>query len=596
MRALLLDGHSRAAVETLQSLGRAGVQVDVCSEKSDCVAFRSRYARERIQQPSPADTRAFLSWLSALDAKHRYRLIVAGSEAALLALRELSETDPLRAKALLPSNEALDVALDKERTGELAQSLGVPIPETIRIASLDAVEPATEFPLVLKPVRSKLIIGGHVSSVVPVIVDNEQDRLAHLRAWIPHTAVLQQAYISGRGVGLEFLYDRGRKLWQFAHERIHEWPLTGGGSTYRRSVSPAPMLLAASEAILEALQWHGVAMVEYKVRSDGGFWLMEINPRLWGSLALAIDAGVNFPLGLFKLAQGQILTPQPRYKGNYFTRNLVKDIKWMKANRRADHNNPLLMTRPGLASVLEYLRPLIGRESWDHFDVRDLGVTVAGLQELMAGSTKRAATFLRKRFLARKLVSRHERRYGNNKLSRQQSIKKLLFLCSGNICRSPFAAQFARAKLSGYDVEAAGFHETEGRPPPDTVVSVANAMGIDISGSRSCRVTAEQTARADLILVMDTRNYELLAREFPEALTRTTLLGLFGPRRWVNIRNPYGASESETHRVLKQISLAIDGLSVWLNAGKANGTTKAAAADQHRRAPSSLHSGPLNLT
>jgi protein-tyrosine-phosphatase len=454
---------------------------------------------------------------------------------------------------------------------------------------------------VLKPVRSKLIIGDRIASLAPVIVNSEQDRLAHLRAWIPHTAVLQQTYISGRGVGLEFLYDRGRKLWQFAHERVHEWPLTGGGSTYRRSVSPAPMLLAASEALLDALQWHGVAMVEYKVRPDGGFWLMEINPRLWGSLALAIDAGVNFPLGLLNLAQGQELTAQPSYKGNYFTRNLVRDIKWMKANSRADHSNPLLMTKPRLISLLEYLRPLIGRESWDHFDVRDLGVTIAGLRQLGNGSTKRATIFLRKRFLARKLVSRHNRRYGSRAASRPRSIKSVLFLCHGNICRSPFAAQLARAKLNGYEIESAGFHDTEDRCPPDNIISVARSMGIDISKSRSRRVTAGQIARADLILVMDTRNYELLAREFPKAPPRTTLLGLFGPQRWVNIKNPYGASESETHRVLKQISLAIDGLSLWLKASNAKEhcLTEVAGAErnknQRERTPSSLHSGPLDL-
>jgi protein-tyrosine-phosphatase len=482
----------------------------------------------------------------------------------------------------------------------LANSLGVPVPDTIRIDSLDIVEPVTDFPVVLKPVRSKLIISGQISSVVPVIVNNEQDRLARLRAWIPHTAVLQQSYISGRGVGLEFLYDHGRKVWQFAHERVHEWPLTGGGSTYRRSVSPAPMLLAAAEALLDALQWHGVAMVEYKVRSDGGFWLMEINPRLWGSLALAIDVGVNFPLGLLTLAQDQVPPPQPNYKGNYFTRNLVKDVKWMKANSRADHENPLLMTRPRLVSVLEYLRPLIGNESWDHFDVRDLGVTIAGLRQVMAGSTQRATTFLRKRLLARRLVRRHDRRYGTSPDFRRQSIKRLLFLCHGNICRSPFAAELARTKLSGYEIESAGFHDSENRCPPNNVVNAADSMGIHISESRSRRVTGEQIARADLILVMDTRNYELLAREFPKAPLRTTLLGLFGPQRWVNIKNPYGASESETHRVLKQISLAIDGLSVWLAASEAPKPrpTEVAAVrdnDQREQASSSLHSGPLNL-
>src|SRR2546430_8599658 len=59
--------------------------------------------------------------------------------------------------------------------------------------------------------------------------------------------------------------------------------------------------------ILDHVGWHGAAMVEFKVRADGRPYLMEINPRFWGSLQLAIDAGVDFPWLAYQLAAG--LTP-----------------------------------------------------------------------------------------------------------------------------------------------------------------------------------------------------------------------------------------------------------------------------------------------
>src|SRR6185312_9651469 len=75
------------------------------------------------------------------------------------------------------------------------------------------------------------------------------------------------------------------------HERIHALPVTGGASTYRRSIEPPEALLRATDTLLSHLRWHGVAMVEFKVAPDGDFRLMEINPRLWGSLPLAVAAG-----------------------------------------------------------------------------------------------------------------------------------------------------------------------------------------------------------------------------------------------------------------------------------------------------------------
>jgi len=223
----------------------------------------------------------------------------------------------------------------------------------------------------------------------------------------------------------------------------------------------------------------------------------------------------------------------------------------------------LLMTRPRLVSTLEYLRPLTGRESWDHFDVRDLGLTIVPLRKLATRALRRAGSYARERLLAWRLIKRHEHlRRAEGFAAR--SMRRLLFLCHGNICRSPVAAQIAREALADFHIESAGFFDQTGRCSPTNVIAVARSMGIDVSQWRSRRVTADQIAHADLILVMDLKNYRSLASEFPEAVARTTLLGLFGPERSVNIRNPDGRSEAETRRILQQISSAVHSLAGWL--------------------------------
>jgi len=392
MRALILDGNSRAAVESLQALGRAGVTVDVASVDGTCLAFHSRYARQKIHQPVPHGMPVYLDWLRALDQREAYACIIPATEASLLSLAPLPAGDGLRVKAVLPAAESLAVALDKHRTWELARRTGVAVPEAFLIESLGQLPPVERYPVILKPVRSKVMMEGKLVTLASALAHNQTQRYERLCDWLPWIAVQQQSYVPGCGVGVELLYRHGRKVWHFLHERLHELPLTGGGSSYRRSLAPEPALLEAAQRMLDALEWHGAAMVEFKGVPGGPWQLMEINPRLWGSLALAIDAGVDFPLGLWRLAHNESPGPQPAYHVGYATRDVLSDVQWMKSNLMADHRDPYLMTRSRAASALEWLRPLWKHESWDHFDSRDLVVTTEIIRRALGLKPRLAIT------------------------------------------------------------------------------------------------------------------------------------------------------------------------------------------------------------
>jgi ATP-grasp in the biosynthetic pathway with Ter operon len=244
------------------------------------------------------------------------------------------------------------------------------------------------YPVILKSVCSRVVIDGESRRFPAVLARSAAERERVLARWLPHTAVQQQEYVTGHGFGIEMLFDRGRLVWHFAHERVHELPLTGGASSYRRSILAPSRMLDGAAHLLSELEWHGVAMVEF--RGAGDDWcLMEINPRLWGSLALAIDCGVDFPHGLALLATGQPLPAQPGYNVGYYTRQLLLDLDWQQVNLRANHADPLLLTRPRLSSTLEMLRPLWGAESWDHFDWGDLGLTAALLRTAISCEIRR---------------------------------------------------------------------------------------------------------------------------------------------------------------------------------------------------------------
>jgi protein-tyrosine-phosphatase len=290
-------------------------------------------------------------------------------------------------------------------------------------------------------------------------------------------------------------------------------------------------------------------------------------------LALSIDAGVDFPLGLLRVAQGEQPAPQPKYKVPYYTRDLRTDVDWFKCNIRADQHDPLLHTRSHTVSFLELLRPLLGRESWDHFNWRDLGIsrrvlTVAVTEQLRPAYRKIKDWQTKGRLL------RHHR----NVLRRVNAAggpSKILFVCYGNICRSPLAAALAARRLSSVTIESAGFHEQTGRSCPQKIMRIGKSYGIDLSSHRSAHVTREDLANADLVIAMDLENLKCLRQEFPEMANRTTLLGLFRTPETLAIADPYLADEVATRSICEQVRQGIEGLAAWVEGRKRAASTSA---------------------
>jgi predicted ATP-grasp superfamily ATP-dependent carboligase/protein-tyrosine-phosphatase len=558
--ALVLDGHSRAALETLQSLGRRGVAVDVASE-AGCLAYRSRYCRNQVRQPPPHDPEAFVRWLEGLVAANQYRLLVPSTETSLRCLLPLSESHHLRRIAVLPSTKALEIALSKQMTWQTARSLGIPVPMSRLITTKEDGPDLQFFPLVLKPAASLVAVGGRFIGLTPLIVRTRKEWVRGLDRLLPLSPVLEQEHVAGGGVGIECLYRNGSCVWHFQHERLHELPLTGGGSSYRRSTPVDKRLLSEAMRILDSLGWHGVAMVEFKGSPERGFRLMEINPRLWGSLALAIDAGVDFPDGLWRIATGANPGPQPSYRWPHYTRNLEMDIDWLKENLRADHSDPLLLTKPKLGSFLEYGRALLGKESWDHFDLRDWRVWSRILRTTIANVGRTAAGLLAKAGRPYFLRWRHRR-----VLAKLRPVRRVLFVCYGNICRSPLAELYARKLAPNLEVASTGFHDTVGRSAPDWYRSMAAELGVDLSASRSKRMDGAQVEWAQLILLADLDNLDRFEREFPNAVHKATLLGLFSPTPRISIEDPYNLDPDEARLAARDVMTSVEGFVTWSRA------------------------------
>lgn len=100
------------------------------------------------------------------------------------------------------------------------------------------------------------------------------------------------------------------------HKRIREFPINVGSSVCAESIYEEELLVIGKK-LLDYLNWNGVAIIEFKKdERDGIYKLIEINPKFWSGIELAIVSGVNFPYFLIQNIKGEEIIHNNKYKMN----------------------------------------------------------------------------------------------------------------------------------------------------------------------------------------------------------------------------------------------------------------------------------------
>lgn len=311
----ITDGHWRKSLAAVRALGRQGIGVVVGESTRLATAAFSKYSNRTVVYPSPLLNPAdFLDFLQRHLSRNSYRMLLP-MEYETLSLISQNYADFSRYSYIpVVSYEKLKIAQSKEKILRLADSLGIPTPRTWYIddiSQIDTLKDELPYPVVIKPRKA----AGALGVSYPETPEELEAQYLSVHRRFPHPMIQEFIPREGPGYGASFLIDeRGRVKASFVHKRLREYPVTGGASTYRESAIHNDIREMA-QSLLQALKWFGVAMVEFKVDPrDGVPKLMEINPRFWGSLALAVGAGVNFPHLLYRMSRGENFSPVERYK------------------------------------------------------------------------------------------------------------------------------------------------------------------------------------------------------------------------------------------------------------------------------------------
>ncbi len=315
-RVLVLDAETRTALAVVRSLGKAGYEVGIAGSARIPLAAGSAFGKVYFRGPNPRTSpNDYLQFVVSLVESWRPFLVLPVTDLSVRLC--LSAQDAIRRFSVLPlvAEETLQSVTDKYALVQHASALGVSVPETFLVPGIDDrtsedVQRIKRFPYpaVLKPQTSESALGeSYVRSQV-YYPRNADEALSLVsvstvgsNSKIPF---LLQEKIDGPGIGVFAICVNGQVGAVFCHRRLLEKPPSGGISVLCESIPETAAPVAEACRLLESLFWDGAAMVEFKQHRDGKFYLMEINPRLWGSLQLAIDSGRDFPRYLAEVYAG----------------------------------------------------------------------------------------------------------------------------------------------------------------------------------------------------------------------------------------------------------------------------------------------------
>ena len=234
------------------------------------------------------------------------------------------------------------------------------------------------FPFVLKPTISWT--GKTARRVVPTEVINDKEALEVTARFLAAGAgVIAQEWASGRREGVSLFMVDGEVLAHCGHMAHRTAPLLGGSSVLRESIAVPDEVLNASVQLAKAIGIEGPCEVEFRRNAVGQSLLMELNPRLAGTMENAIRAGVDFPMMTWQWASGQPIRRVKDYRTGVRTRWLYGDVRWLFENT-GQHGRP--DTVPRVRGFWLFASEFARTRYYDYIDWRDPGPAIGEFQTI----------------------------------------------------------------------------------------------------------------------------------------------------------------------------------------------------------------------
>ena len=389
-----------SSLACLRSLGGRGVRTVAVSERETAAAFESTYCDEAYITPDPAtDVGGYADALLALAEREDVRTILPVRERDVLVLAKRRRAFAEHVGTPWPDWETLRRVQDRLELYDVAESADVAVPETELLSRCNDFDrelivkarytvPAEEFGD--GEIGRTRAGGGRTRYLLP----GEAPPESAIRFEMGHDPLVQAFMPENDEYGFFAIYDHGEALATFQHRQVRGYKYCGGPSAFRKSVD-IPALESAGLRLLDALDWHGSAMVEFKRDPETGrFQLMEVNPRFWSSLPFTVQAGADFPHYAWLLATGRADEIEPGYDVGVAGHLLRGELLFLHSVLTEDYP---LVERPSFPSALRDVVASIYRHPrFDYLDREDPGPFIQDLRNLLADAINPRRTVLSK--------------------------------------------------------------------------------------------------------------------------------------------------------------------------------------------------------
>lgn len=337
-KVLLTDGRNPSCLALARSLGRTGATVHVGESFKHHLTAYSKYIATSFEYPAPeTNPQGFEEAVLERVFEEQFDVVIPVRDATSIAIANLSSEFPASTDVLLSEPEAIAELNDKAAVARLAERNGTPIPRTytdLDEAKFESVMEEATFPVLIKPTRgsgARGIVRVEEPAQLPLafeLVSEEYDR-----------AIVQEFVgPDARHYSIGTVFDSDATLRALhVYEELIQYPDSGGPAIKAVSVPSEPWV-DEMVGFLENYEWIGPAHMDVLYDpGDETYKLLEVNPRIWMSMALTIESGIDVPNIIVRLANRQTLDIQPSYEpGVYYRWVLPNEVLWIASGK-----NPL---------------------------------------------------------------------------------------------------------------------------------------------------------------------------------------------------------------------------------------------------------------
>jgi len=350
------SGNDTKSYSCVRPLSEKGIHTILAAGYDGVTAGASRFCDEEILIPSPeTDLLGYRDGLLDIVARPDVKTIIPVQSYDPYLFATYYDQFTEHVSVVTPSPELYSAVTDRLQLAAAADTAGVAVPNTQLLTDVDDWHPEQ----IIKS-RHNLLTASTVEAFGPRdatanktvmhLSPGETPDVDSIIDEMNHVPIVQEYIRSSDEYVFGALYDHGEPLATFQHRQIRGDSYTGGGGVYRETVD-IPELEAAGRTLLDSLEYHGLACIEYMRDAETGeFVLTEINPRMWQSIPCAVQAGADFPYYYWLAALGRADEISHSYEVGVGSHLLYGEVGYLLSILREE--SPLV-ERPSFAAELQ---------------------------------------------------------------------------------------------------------------------------------------------------------------------------------------------------------------------------------------------------